>query len=214
MSEARVKICGITTPEDARMAYEAGADYLGIIFAEGARRVDVARARAIRVAVPDAKLVGVFRDMTVVDVARLARDSGVDLIQLHGRETPADCARVLLLAGRPVIKAFALNGHAFPDTSGLAAYESASFILYDTDKHGGGPAIPEDAAARIWPEAARRRRQGFRIFLAGALDPHNVREAVATTHAFCVDVCRGVESAPGVKDPALVARFIAEAKWN
>ncbi|MDH3198468.1 MAG: phosphoribosylanthranilate isomerase [Candidatus Krumholzibacteria bacterium] len=212
MSRARVKICGIMTPEDARMAYAAGADYLGLIFTDSARQVDAARARKIREAVPDVKLVGVFRDAPAEEVAATVRHSGVDLVQLHGRETPGYCARVLLLAGRPVIKAFALNGRAFPDTSGLAAYESASFILFDTDKNGGGPAIPEDVAARIWPEAARRRRQGFRIFLAGALDPQNVREAVAVTSAFCVDVCRGVESAPGIKDAALVQRFIAEAK--
>jgi len=214
MRDTRVKICGITTPEDARMAYAAGADYLGLIFTESARRIDIARARKIRKAVRDARLVGVFRDAPAEEVAETVRESGVDLVQLHGKESPAYCARVLLAAGRPVIKAFALNGHPLPDTDLLSAYESVSFILYDTNKSGAGPETPDDVAARIWPEAARRRRQGFRIFLAGSLDPRNVHDALSATHAFCVDVCRGVESAPGVKDAALVERFVKEAKRN
>ncbi len=208
----RVKICGITSPDDARTALSAGADYLGVIFAESPRQVDLARAQEIRAAVPGATLVGVFRDQPVDDVVRLVAASGVNLVQLHGRESPAYCDDVRARTGKPVIKAF--RSKRIPETSELAAYRTTSYFLFDiapsvamTDA-GNADASPE----QIWDEVSKARHQGFRVFLAGALDPSNVRRAVLHSHAFAVDVCRGVERAPGVKDPDSITRFIAEAR--
>jgi len=208
MSRARVKVCGITRSADARVAAGLGADYIGVIFAESPRRVDLERAREIRAAVPHTPLVGVFRDQLLDEVVRLAREADVDLVQLHGGESPAYCDDVLARAGRPVIKAF--DAAHLPDNDALARYRTASYFLFDLEKTtDGGDA---DAAGRVWAEVARTRRRGFRVFVAGALDPSNVREAIRRSHAFAVDVCRGVEQAPGVKDPSALQRFMAEAR--
>jgi phosphoribosylanthranilate isomerase len=195
----RVKICGITTPDDARTALSAGADYLGVIFAESPRHVDLARAQSIRAAVPGATLVGVFRDQPVDDVVQLVVDAGVNLVQLHGRESPEYCDEVRARTGKPVIKAF--RSTRIPETTELAAYGTTSYFLFDI--------APSE---EIWDEVSKARHKGFRVFLAGALDPSNVRRAVLHSHAFAVDVCRGVERSPGVKDPDSITRFIAEAR--
>jgi len=212
MSRPRVKICGITTPDDARTAVSAGADYLGVIFAESPRQVDLARAQEIRAAVPGATLVGVFRDQPVDDVVRLVAESGVNLVQLHGRESPSYCDDVRSRTGKPVIKAF--RSKRIPGTSELAAYRTTSYFLFDiapsvavTDA-ANTDASPEE----IWDEVSKARHKGFRVFLAGALDASNVRRAIFHSHAFAVDVCRGVERSPGVKDPDSITRFIAEAR--
>jgi len=212
MSRPRVKICGITTPDDARTAVSAGADYLGVIFAESPRQVDLARAQEIRAAVPGATLVGVFRDQPVDDVVRLVAESGVNLVQLHGRESPSYCDDVRSRTGKPVIKAF--RSKRIPGTSELAAYRTTSYFLFDiapsvavTDA-ANTDASPEE----IWDEVSKARHKGFRVFLAGALDASNVRRAILHSHAFAVDVCRGVERSPGVKDPDSITRFIAEAR--
>jgi len=207
MNDTRIKICGITTPEDASMAASLGADYIGVIFADSPRRVDLARAREIRAAAAGCLVVGVFRDQDLEDVVRLTVSSGLDLVQLHGRESPAYCDQVLARGGKPVIKGF--DSSRLPGAVELAAYATTSYFLFDLDRSAAGYA---EAVPRIWKEVSRARRQGFRVFLAGSLDPSNVREAVRRTHAFAVDVCRGVERAPGVKDPDVLARFFAEAR--
>lgn len=214
----RVKICGITTPDDARTALSAGADYLGVIFAESPRQVDLARAQEIRAAVPGATLVGVFRDQPVDEVVRLVAESGVNLVQLHGHESPAYCDDVRSRTGKPVIKAF--KSKRIPETSELAAYRTTSYFLFDIAPPAASAADAADTSAanddaspeEIWDEVSKARHQGFRVFIAGALDASNVRRAVLHSHAFAVDVCRGVERSPGVKDPDSITRFIAEAR--
>lgn len=206
MSPIRVKICGITSPEDARAAVKSGADYIGVIFAESPRRVDLARARDIRDAAAGVNLVAVFKDQPADEVTRLAAGCRADLIQLHGSETPAYCDEIRRRTGKPVIKAF--NSNRIPTTDQLAAYQTTSYFLFDVDTS----AASEDERTRVWDSVARIRRQGFRVFLAGALNAANVKDAVLHSHAFGVDVCRGVELSPGVKDPAAVATFIVEAR--
>lgn len=203
MKNTRVKICGTTTSDDAKLALSLGADFLGVIFAESPRRIDVVRAAEIRAAVPGARLVGVFRDAALNDITIAAHDAGLDLIQLHGRESPAFCDDVLARTGKPIIKVF--NSNRVPGLEDLAAYTRTSYFLFDTDKNG-------DSTAGRLERIAAVRRLGFRLFLAGGLTPGNVREAVLASKPFAVDVCRGVERAPGVKDAVALARFIAEAK--
>jgi len=202
----RVKICGITSATDARLAESLGADYIGVIFAESPRRVDVARAREIKAAVSGALVVGVFRDQPVEEVIAAARASGVDLVQLHGDESPAYCDEVLTRTGKPVIKAFGAD--RMPDERRLAEYTTTSYFLFDLEP---GSQKTSDDIERVWTDVLRTRRQGFRVFVAGALNPGNVREAIRRTHAFAVDVCRGVERAPGVKDPDVLQQFFVEA---
>jgi len=205
MNRTRIKICGITSVDDARVASSLGADYLGVIFADSPRRVDIARARGIRSAVIDIPLVGVFRDQPLDVVVEIARDTDIDLIQLHGGETPAFCGQAQLLTGRPVIKAMAVD--RTPDAHELAAYASTSYFLFDLPRREDAT---RDHIERVWSAASRSRGEGFRVFLAGALGPHNVGEAIRRTRAFAVDVCRGVERAPGIKDHDAMRRFFAE----
>jgi phosphoribosylanthranilate isomerase len=204
MNPTRVKICGITTVADATSAYSLGADFIGVIFAESPRRVDLERAAAIRAAVPLASLVGVFQDADIDTIAHAAAFARLDMIQLHGRESPEFVGTVIAHAGKPVIKVF--NSNRVPAVDELTRYTRTSYFLLDTDKN-----VDVAETARL-DDVARIRRLGFRVFLAGGLTPDNVRDSVAATQPFAVDVCRGVERSPGVKDTDAVARFIAEAR--
>lgn len=203
----RIKICGITTVLDARLAASMGADYIGLIFADSPRRVDLEVAKQIRKFVDGPSLVAVFRDQPLEDVVRITRESGVDLVQLHGDESPAYCDEVLTAAGKPVIKAFAAD--RVPDAKKLAQYTTTSYFLFDLQR---GSKATEADVERVWTEVSLTRQKGFRVFVAGALNPANVREAIKRTNAFAVDVCRGVERAPGVKDPDVLEQFFTEAR--
>lgn len=206
MKNTRVKICGITSAEDARLAESLGADYIGVIFAESPRQIDVERALEIRGAVTTALVVGVFRNQSIDEVARITSESGIDLVQLHGSESPDYCNKVFVRTGKPVIKAF--GSDRMPDASELAEYTTTSYFLFDLPR---GSRVSAEDVERVWTEVLRTRRKGFRVFVAGALNPANVREAIRRTHAFAVDVCRGVERAPGIKDPDTLQRFLTEA---
>ncbi len=202
MNAAKVKICGLTTVGDAALAASLGADYLGVIFADSPRRVDIARAQEIRALLPSAALVGVFKDQPIDDVVHTALACDLDLVQLHGIEMPSYCDEVLQRAGKPVVKAF--RAARVPDAVELAAFRTTSYFLFDRDCR--------TADDHVWHDVAVTRGLGFRLFVAGGLDPTNVRTIVARSHAFAVDVCRGVEREPGVKDPRALERFMMEVR--
>jgi phosphoribosylanthranilate isomerase len=207
MRSVRVKICGITSPEDADRCHALGADYLGVIFAASPRRVTAARAAEIRAAVPEAKLVGVFADADPDEIVATAHRAGLDLLQLHGCETPSACSELASRVERPLIKVFC---HGEPsDPPLLRGYAAASYFLFDLTK--GDPCASASRKA-LWTTARRAVRGGFDVFLAGKLGADNVRDAIAKVDPFCIDVSSGVESTPGVKDLAEVRRFIMEAK--
>jgi phosphoribosylanthranilate isomerase len=134
----------------------------------------------------------------------------VDLIQLHGEETPEYCAELQRRAGRNIIKAFCADD--IPDAERLGSYHTTSFFLFDLAKRDLENDEVTGALDAMWADVSRTRRKGFRVFVAGALAPENVRDAIANTHAFCVDVCRGVETAPGVKDADALERFVSEVR--
>ena len=207
MTRTRIKICGITSVDDARLAVSMGADYIGVIFADSPRRIDTERGREIRAATTGCSLVGVFRDQSADEVVRIVGDVGIDLVQLHGEESPAFCDDVQKRTGRPVIKTFA-NGH-IPAARDLAAYATTSYFLFDLERDADSSL---EAIERVWTAAFNTRRKGFQVFLAGALDAANVREAIRRTGVFAVDVCRGVERSPGVKDPDSMQQFFAQAR--
>lgn len=210
MTRTKIKICGITNADDAHLAHSLGADYLGMIFTESPRRVTPETAAEVRDAVPEAMYVGVFQDAPIDEVIRCSEIAGVNFIQLHGDESPEYCEELQRKTGTPIIKAFRASG--IPDTDLLASYSTTSFFLFDLDKDLLSDNTLRDRMDKMWKDVSRTRRQGFRVFLAGALTEHNVREAIQKTKAYCVDVCRGVEIEPGLKDPGAMERFIREAR--
>ena len=207
MSGTRIKICGITSPEDARACHALGADYLGVIFAESARQISPERAGEIHQAVPEARLVGVFADADLRTIQAAARLASLSLIQLHGRESDDFCRTVREETALPVIKAVRPADLTSPPA--LVDQGAVDLPLFDLEKDAA--ARTEDIL-RLWSWAGTARRAGYRIVLAGRLSPETVRLAVAQVSPFCVDVSRGVEKAPGVKDTARVRQFIAEVR--
>jgi phosphoribosylanthranilate isomerase len=207
MTQTRIKICGITSAEDATLAASLGADYIGVIFADSPRRVDVERAKDIRSAVKGVPMVGVFRNQPLEEVVKTTLEAGIDLVQLHGDESPEFCTEVQKLTAKPVIKGFCAD--QMPDAHQLAEYATTSYFLFDLQR---GSRTTREDIERVWSAVLHSRRKGFRVFVAGALNPANVREAIKRTHAFAVDVCRGVERTPGVKDPDVLQRFFMEAR--
>jgi len=199
----RVKICGITRLEDALAAVRLGADALGFNFWPGSRRfVAPAAARAIIRALPPlVTTVGVFVDPSHEEAAAAAGVSGVQVLQLHGDE-PATLCRSFQL---PVVKGLRVAGPA--SLQALDAYQGVAGFLLDAAGPGyGGSGLTFD-----W-SLARAVAVRATVLLAGGLTPANVGEAVRAVRPYAVDVASGVESSPGVKDHALMARFIAAAR--
>ena len=196
----RVKICGLTSLADARAAAEAGADFLGFIFAPGPRRIDPRVACEIWARLPPGvRKVAVFRDQSVEEVERVLALARPDYLQFHGDETPGFCRLFEL----PVIRA--LPARAPQDLAVAEAFiDAASMFLVDVPKGEGGR-LAEDVA-RMAVHLPKP------VLLAGGLTPGDVAEVVERFRPFGVDVARGVESAPGVKDQALVREFVRNAK--
>lgn len=201
-----IKICGITRATDALAAADAGADFLGLIFAPGSRRqVTLADAKVISQTVRKShprppRIVGVFRDAEPEAIETVRRVVELDVVQLHGSEPPF----MLDLINAPVIRSFPVSDSR-PSTDG---WESASWFLFDTaSAQGGGSGRTFD-----WKLLGGDRPAVNPILLAGGLTPENVGEAVAIVQPDGVDVASGVEVAPGIKDHDLIRRFISEAR--
>lgn len=199
-ARVRVKICGITTPADARAAERAGADAVGMIFAPSKRRVDLPAASEIVAALgPFVTTVGVFRDTPLDEVVDILERLRLDVAQLHGSEGAGYAAAVRRHAR--VMRAYS---HAeAPGPEALLDYP-ADAILLDAARPGSGERFDWRAAA-AW-------RGHPRLVLAGGLDPENVAEAVAALQPYAVDVASGVERSPGVKDHELMNRFVERAR--
>src|SRR5262245_55951746 len=185
---ARVKICGVTTVEDAELSVAAGADAIGLNFFAGSPRcIDSGRARLIADAIAGrALVVGVFVDAGYELIAEFRDRCGLGCVQLHGAEAPELLARFLPHA----YKAVRVGG---VESLAEARAFGGEHILLDAYVPGvaGGTGARFDW--RLAAELARERK----VTLAGGLDPSNVAQAVATVQPFCVDVASGVESAPG-----------------
>jgi len=199
----RVKICGITRPEDALAAADAGADAIGLVFAESPRRVTPEQARDVLAALPPLVTpVALFVNEAPERIRATCGTLGIGTVQLHGDEAP-DLARQL--AGLCVIKAFHIGEEA--DLDALRGYPAAAYLL-DAKAAGkrGGTGVLLD-----WTLAAQATALG-RIILAGGLRPENVAEAIRRVGPYGVDVSSGVEAEPGRKDPAKVHAFVAAAR--
>jgi len=200
MNMVKVKICGLTNLTDAGAAADAGADFLGFVFAPSPRRIDPQVARGFWQKLPrGVPTVAVFRDQTLEEVERVLRLVRPDFLQFHGLERPGYC-RVF---ERPVIRA--LQARVPDDLAAAAAFvDIAEIFLVDLPKGDTG-ILPADVAraAVSLPKP---------VLLAGGLNPGNVRAIVERYRPYGVDVASGVESAPGVKDHALLREFISRAK--
>ena len=201
MNEPRVKVCGVTRPDDAVLAASLGACAIGMIFWPGSpRAVDRARARDIVLALPPfVATVGVFVDQPMDDVLSIADVVGLTAIQLHGDEAPGAYARL----PRRVIKAVAVSGPSSADAA-LAVPACATVLLdaHDPVRRGGtGRSIDWSIASRI----ARQRP----VILSGGLGPENAAAAVDAVRPYAIDVSSGVESSPGRKDEARLRALFA-----
>lgn len=199
----RIKICGITTAEDALDACDAGADALGFIFWKGSRRYvepDEAR-RIVKGLPPFVTTVGVFVDEDLDTISGIVDLVGLDAVQLHGSETPEFCDS----ATRPVIKAFRVRGEEV--LKELSHYHVSACLL-DAYREG----VPGGTGEVFNWEIARRAAAQGRVILAGGLTPENVGEAVQRVRPYGVDVSSGVERSAGKKDMDKVKRFIEKAR--
>ena len=199
------KVCGITNPGDARVAVDAGADAIGLIFAESPRKVSLEEARKVSIALPENILkVGVFVDAEPDEVLQVAREVGLNLAQLHGDETPETLAAIRN-AGLPVMKALRVR-----NTEALGALERYEADLFMLDawsaRARGGTGETFD-----WGLAKSVKGRG-NIVVSGGLTPENVREAVEFFEPYGVDASSSLEERPGKKSGERVRRFVRAAK--
>lgn len=198
----RVKICGITRLDDAKAALDAGADAIGVVFANSPRQVTLSQAiRICRVVGPWMATVGVFVNHPKAFILKAVRDCGLQGVQLHGDETKT-FARSIRQAR--VIKAIRVeNLKSISDTRW-----PADAVLFDTAIKGmrGGTGVSFEWS---WLRAYRGQAP---FILSGGLKPENVARAIRIARPYGVDVSGGVEKAPGIKDPQKIREFIRRAK--
>jgi phosphoribosylanthranilate isomerase len=196
----RVKICGITRPEDAQCAAGHGVDAIGLVFyPPSPRAVTVAQAqRIVEVLPPFVTVVGLFVDAGREEIAGILSQVRIDLLQFHGNESAADCRG----HGRPYIKAIRMReGIDLPAL--LKHYREAAGLLLDTYRKG----VPGGTGATFaWDLIPARMASS--IVLAGGLDPDNVAQAVRQVRPYAVDVSGGVEREKGIKDETRIAAFM------
>jgi phosphoribosylanthranilate isomerase len=193
----KVKICGITNPEDASLAVNLGADVLGFIFAPSPRQVSPEDVRhIIREIPPFVKSVGVFVNEAPETIRDTMQFCGLDMIQMHGDEPPELCSRFM----PDVIKALRIKDRS--DLESVLAYKGAvRALLLDTysEKSAGGTGRTFD-----WDLAIEIKGTGIPIILAGGLGPSNIYEAISRVRPYAVDVNSGVEERPGKKSKSLM----------
>jgi phosphoribosylanthranilate isomerase len=201
----RIKICGITRLEDALLAADQGADYLGFVFVPSTPRfIEPERAAEITAAFQDRpnrpKFVGVFRDASPGYIREIAATVRLDVVQLHGSESDEDIKAI----GLPAIKAFRV-GDTLPDTT---SHPSAEWFLFDTfeERRAGGTGRRFDwSLLSMYP-----RNKPF--FLAGGMNPENIAAAISLVRPNGIDVSSGVETDPGVKDHGRMARLFERVR--
>lgn len=207
-----VKICGITDEEAMDAAIEAGADYVGLVFYPPSPRAVTAERAAELVEFTPAEVakVGLFVDPDDATLDRVLTRVRLDLLQLHGGETPERIEAIRLEYGLPVMKviAVALAGDLAAAEPFLAVTDR---LLFDA-KPPKGATLPGGNAVSFDWTILKGRKWGVPWMLAGGLTPANVAEAVRISGAMAVDVSSGVETAPGVKDAAKIRAFIAAAR--
>ena len=204
----RLKICGITSLDDARHAVEAGAWAIGVILWHGSPRAcplpEAERiARALR---RRAEVAGVFVNTPLDEVVAVAEGVGLTMLQLHGDEGPAFCAEAARRTGAKVVKARRIRLRA-----DVAALEAFHTDLHLADAYVAADRFGGTGQTLDW-SLLRERRSRVPLILSGGLTPANVGDAIAAVRPYAVDVASGVEARPGVKDPAKVDAFAAAVR--
>jgi len=205
MIDVKVKICGNTSYEDAALALDLGADAVGFVFYDkSSRHVAPSTVRDIVKKLPPfAVKVGVFVNEYDVEVVRsISRLCGLNVVQLHGGESPEYCA---LLPEWSIVKALRVN-ESF-DPAHVGDFPTAAVLLdaFDPDTYGGTGRLFD------WSVAVAAK-QYARIILAGGMKPENVAQAIKMVKPYAVDVCSGVECKPGQKDKLLLRSFLQEVE--
>jgi phosphoribosylanthranilate isomerase len=203
VSLTRVKICGLTSLEDATLAVDAGVWALGVVLWEGSERA-CTRVAALEIAGAHrgrAEICGVFVNATLDDVVRTVDVAQLSMVQLHGDEGPSFCTEVGRRTGVKVVKAARIGARW--DIQDLERYRTDMHLL-DTRVAGkqGGTGETFDWAL------TKERMTSIPLILSGGLDAENVGAAIEAVRPFAVDTASGTESAPGVKDPALITAFV------
>lgn len=212
-TDIRVKICGLCRPEDVTAVADAGASYGGFVFfPKSPRNVSIAQARDLALGAP----MGLAKVALVVNADDAMLDAitaevPLDMLQLHGSESPARVAEVKARFGLPVMKAVGVGGPE--DLAAIDVYaEVADQLLIDAKPPKGADLPGGNGLAFDWQLLAGRKYWSVPWMLAGGLTPDNAAEAVLRTGTRQLDVSSGVENAPGVKDAALIAAFVAAAQ--
>ncbi|MEP6686992.1 MAG: phosphoribosylanthranilate isomerase [Gemmatimonadales bacterium] len=201
----RAKICGLTRAEDAAAAVAAGADYLGVVFAAGPRRVTAQVAAEVHAAAEGVPVFGVFVDQSVDEILRLSHAALLEGAQLHGAYGHADAVR-LREEGLRVWRVVRLADSADLAQLGEALGGADAILVEPRVPHAaGGTGTRLDLALA---QAARVRLAGATMVLAGGLTSESVAAAMALVRPEVVDVSSGVERLPGIKDPDKIARFL------
>lgn len=212
MDGVRVKICGVTRPVDVTSAVEAGAAYIGLNFFPKSPRY-VAPDQAAELALlapPGVAKVSLTVDETDATLERILTKVPIDIIQLHGHETPQHVRALRDRFGLPVMKVVGVSSQT--DIDLLDTYEEVADLLLVDAKPPKGAVLPGgNGVAFDWGLIAGRK-WSVPWMLAGGLTPQNVSEAIRLTGTRQVDVSSGVESAPGQKDPARMAQFVQNAQ--
>jgi phosphoribosylanthranilate isomerase len=204
----RIKICGMTRPQDIDAAIEAGADAIGLIFYPKSKRcVTPQQAARLRRGVPAfVDVVSLFVNATADDVARVLDEVGPDLLQFHGDESPQDCERY----GRRYVRAFRVGGPGADSADALAAtcapYRQAAGWLFDSYTVGyGGSGL---AFEHELLQGVRADSHSAALILSGGLNASNIEAAVRTLRPWAVDVSSGVETEPGIKSADKIRDFV------
>ena len=201
--QVKVKVCGMTSLKDALVAVEGGADAVGFIFyKKSPRSVTMKTVREIVLELPPfVDTVGVFVDETAEQINKIADYCNLDIIQLHGDESPTYCKKIR----RKVIKAFRIKD--MQSVKKISNFQVSGFLLdtFSEKLHGGTGKVFD------WNLALPAKKFGP-VIMAGGLTPNNVQQAVRQIRPYGVDVCSGVESEPGIKDHKKVRAFLNNAK--
>ena len=207
-----VKICGLSTGLTLGAALDAGADMVGFVFfSKSPRHIDWATARTLGQQVAGrATIVALSVDADDDTLKRIVDALSPDLMQLHGRETPARVKEIGELCARPTMKAIGVATRA--DLAQAEPYEGVADTLLIDAKPPKGAALPGGNGRPFDWSLTREFRPSVPWLLSGGLDPDTVGTAIALSGARGVDVSSGVESAPGVKDPARIRAFVAAAR--
>lgn len=207
----RAKICGLASAEALQAAIRGGARFVGFVFYPPSRRnVTPELAAALAALVPEGVTrVGLFVDPADALLEGVLERVPLDLLQLHGSESPRRVAEIKARFGKPAMKAISIAGPEDPDAA-LPYLDVADWLLFDAKPPRGDPkALPGGNGLAFDWQLLGGRRWSKPWMLSGGLTAKNVAEAVGTTHALAVDVSSGVEIRPGIKDLDKIAEFLA-----